>query len=820
MDKRTFLFVLTLSLTLFGVNLFFQWLNREEVEKWQEQQKVWLAGQQQNFQAEVAKTAKLEELPLVDLFLDETESVGSGIKAGDTVLTLSWTAKLPLKIYYRPAKSTEPLKQIELAYAPENLKELAVYTSSAAAKIPLGQLPVAGQYELQLIALPGTQVALGVYEDGEISIPAEELNKIQQRLKATNEKLNVPNSLALMKSNDTYLPVGVYAADSHTLIRMEHIFELGSLISRPEMKRTAKNQEKFYVLENDFQQLVFSNYGAALVEINLPFRTADNQKSVVREVQFDRDMVRNHPFNAHFPQRPFYAAGESEEHAMGKLGGYYPLLRRDLITRTATASVRVPPAFYAFNFVSEYPEISEIPFEVQSFTKDTIVFTANQTHRRITKTYSIASQGAGAPYCIDLTIGIEGDSRGLWLTSGIPEVEIISGSPSPVLKYRLVRNQKSEVNEIPLPKETTTVSTVAPDWITTANGFFGIIIDPLSKMEQGYRVQYVPGTAVPSRLVEIDQEYNLFKAQNMPGYMTLLPLKSNNASLSFRIFAGPFADEILKAVDQKFTDPATGESPQYIAVQSFHGWFAFISEPFAKFLYIVMNFFHSLTGSWGFSIILLTVVLRLMLYPLNAWSARSMVKMQEINPKMQAIQEKYKNDPKKAQLEVMNLYRESGANPLSGCFPILIQIPFLIGMFGLLKTTFSLRGASFIPGWIDDLSAPDVLFSWERPIFFFGTSFHLLPFILGGVMFLQQWLMSSGPKDASQMTEQQRQAKAMGNIMSVVFTVMFYSFPSGLNIYWLSSMLLGMLQQWWTQKKMAASKGVEQTKEVKVKAKR
>ena len=100
-----------------------------------------------------------------------------------------------------------------------------------------------------------------------------------------------------------------------------------------------------------------------------------------------------------------------------------------------------------------------------------------------------------------------------------------------------------------------------------------------------------------------------------------------------------------------------------------------------------MNLFHSLTGSWGLSIILLTVVLRLMLYPLNAWSARSMLKMQEIAPKVQAIQEKYKNDPKKSQLEIMNLYRESGANPFSGCFPILIQIPFLLGMFTLLKTT-------------------------------------------------------------------------------------------------------------------------------------
>lgn len=183
-----------------------------------------------------------------------------------------------------------------------------------------------------------------------------------------------------------------------------------------------------------------------------------------------------------------------------------------------------------------------------------------------------------------------------------------------------------------------------------------------------------------------------------------------------------------------------------------------------------------------------------------------MLKMQQIAPEVQKIQEKYKKDPKKAQLQIMNLYRDAGVNPISGCFPLLIQMPFLIGMFDLLKSTFELRGAAFIPGWIDDLAAPDVLFSWSTPIFFIGTQFHLLPIMLGAVMFLQQRLMSPLPKDVNQLTEQQRQQRAMGTMMTVVFTVMFYHFPSGLNIYWLSSMLLGILQQWWTQKRLQNQK--------------
>ena len=115
----------------------------------------------------------------------------------------------------------------------------------------------------------------------------------------------------------------------------------------------------------------------------------------------------------------------------------------------------------------------------------------------------------------------------------------------------------------------------------------------------------------------------------------------------------------------------------------------------------------------------------------------------------------------------------------------------------MLKSTFELRGAPFIPGWIDNLTAPDVLFSWNYPVIFFGTDFHLLPFLLGAVMYLQQRFSSPLPKDKSLMTDQQKQQKMMGNIMTVVFTVMFYHFPSGLNLYWLSSMLLGIAQQWW-----------------------
>lgn len=569
-----------------------------------------------------------------------------------------------------------------------------------------------------------------------------------------------------------------------------------------------KGPERFYVLETPYQQLVFSNHGGALAEINLPFKTDKNSQSVVREIGFDRDIIQQNPNNAYFPAHPYFTpasdGGKSpEEHEKGALGGYYPLLRRDLIETAPRKSVNVSPQYYALNLVSEYPELAELAYEVKSFEKNRIVFEAVQPHRKITKEFTV-DPSKDAPYCFTLKLTVDGDSRGLWITSGVPEVEWISGGPAPDLKYRITRNQRADVEVIDQPQDSITVSSIYLDWICNSNGFLGVILDPLTKGDPGYRVQRVSGTDVPSRLVEIDQSSDRFKAADMPGFLTQLPLKTAGGTSEFRIFAGPYASSILKSVDAAYSDPTTGYNPDYIACQSFHGWFAFISEPFAKFLLILMQFFHTLTGSWGISIILLTVALRIMLYPLNSWSMGSMQKMQEIAPEVTAIQEKYKNDPKKSQVEIMNLYRERGVNPMSGCLPMLIQMPFLFGMFDLLKSTFELRGACFIPGWIDDLASPDVLFQWQTSIPFIGNQFHLLPILLGAVMFLQQRMMTTAPKDPKQMTEQQRQQRTMGSMMTVVFTAAFYHFPSGLNLYWLSSTLLGILQQWWTSKRSPA----------------
>lgn len=561
------------------------------------------------------------------------------------------------------------------------------------------------------------------------------------------------------------------------------------------------------MIETPYQQLVFSNIGGSLAEINLPLKSSTNTKSIVLPIGFDRKMEKGYQTNDLFPL--FSAQTAEGGTRQGVLGGYTPLIRRAIVGADNKVANPVSPRYYALNLVGEDPASADVVYSVKRFEKNLIEFEGTYKGATITKTFTLPKDLDSAPYSLELQVAVNGNPGKLMLTSGVPEVELVSDSFSPNLKYRTVKEGKGKVSTLDLPKETYSSDSILPDWISNSNGFFGIILDPLPKEAPGLGASYVSGETLPSRLTLIDAKHDLYPAKKYPGYTYSIPLDPKKTSTHYMMFAGPYSKDILEKIDAAYYTPSEG-SPDFEAAQSIQGWFSFISEPFAKFLFLLMRFFYFVTSSWGFSIILLTIAVRIMLYPLNAWSIRSTLKMQEIGPHVQALQARYKKDPKRAQMEIMHLYREKGVNPLSGCFPLLIQLPFLIGMFDLLKTNFALRGATFIPGWIDDLAAPDVLFSWNYPIFFIGNSFHLLPILLGVVMyFQQQFSASANMTKGAPMTDQQRQQKFMGNIMVVVFTVMFYNFPSGLNIYWLSSMLLGILQQWWMTKKMKKSPVVE-----------
>ena len=240
---------------------------------------------------------------------------------------------------------------------------------------------------------------------------------------------------------------------------------------------------------------------------------------------------------------------------------------------------------------------------------------------------------------------------------------------------------------------------------------------------------------------------------------------------SYRLFFGPKMPEIVSSVDPRLEGSINA------------GW-AFVRPLVHAFEAMLRWTYDHVVANYGIAIILLTLLVRVLTFPLTQRSMKSMKRFSVIAPQMKELQEKYGSDRDKLQEEMMKLYRQKGMNPLSamggGCVPILIQMPFMIALCFALQTSIELRHAPFA-FWINDLSAPENLFSVA------GLPLRLLPLLMGGSMFLQQRLTPAPNADP-----QQRQ---MMTLMSVVFTFMFYQFPSGLVLYWFVSNLLGIAQQ-------------------------
>jgi YidC/Oxa1 family membrane protein insertase len=217
---------------------------------------------------------------------------------------------------------------------------------------------------------------------------------------------------------------------------------------------------------------------------------------------------------------------------------------------------------------------------------------------------------------------------------------------------------------------------------------------------------------------------------------------------------------------------------------SFMNW---LMEPARKFLLHTMNLFKSvIPGGYGVAIILLTVLIRILFWPLTHKSTESMKRMQEIQPEIKALQEKYKKEPQRLQQETMKLYKEKKVNPMGGCLPMFVQIPVFFALFTVLRNAIELRYAGFL--WIDDLSMAENLFAGSVP---FVGSLNILPLLMSASMIWQQKLTS--PATAA-TPEQQQQQKMMMVMMPIMMLFFFYKMPSGLVLYWTTSNLLMIAQ--------------------------
>jgi len=222
------------------------------------------------------------------------------------------------------------------------------------------------------------------------------------------------------------------------------------------------------------------------------------------------------------------------------------------------------------------------------------------------------------------------------------------------------------------------------------------------------------------------------------------------------------------------------------------GWFYFITKP----LFFVIDYIFKIVGNFGVAIIILTIIVRIIFFPLANYSFRSMAKMKVLQPEMLRIKELYKDDVKRTQQEMMALYKREKVNPLSGCLPILIQIPIFFAVYKMLFVTLEMRHAPFF-GWIKDLSAadPTTLFNlfglipWNPPSF---LMIGVWPILMGVTMYFQQKLNPTPPDPI--------QAKIFA-FFPLIMTVMLATFPSGLVVYWTVSNILTMAQQYYIMKK-------------------
>jgi YidC/Oxa1 family membrane protein insertase len=311
---------------------------------------------------------------------------------------------------------------------------------------------------------------------------------------------------------------------------------------------------------------------------------------------------------------------------------------------------------------------------------------------------------------------------------------------TPEEKYQKLTFEKIEKGDAEYAKKSTS------GWIAISQHFFVSAFVPPEKV---------------SRTITAEK-----KGPNLYAINTVYPLGTiapgATVSTADKLYSGPQDEKALEKV-----------APGLELVKDY-GWATIIAKP----IFFGMDMIHKVLGNWGWTIIAFTILIKLLFFPLSAAGYRSMAKMKTLAPKMQALRERYKDDPAKMNQATMELYKTEKINPLGGCLPILVQMPVFLALYYVLQASVEMRGAPWV-GWIHDLTAPD---PW-----------YILPVVYAISMFITQKL-NPAPADPVQ-------AKMM-LFMPLAFSVMFFFFPSGLVLYWVTNNIISIGQQWVITKKL------------------
>ncbi len=294
------------------------------------------------------------------------------------------------------------------------------------------------------------------------------------------------------------------------------------------------------------------------------------------------------------------------------------------------------------------------------------------------------------------------------------------------------------------------------EWLGVSNQFFATLVTPLGAKANAVWAQRFEAFKKPDGT----PEYGIEGAMGMPGF-TVAP--GQNVTMQFQLYVGP---KLYNRLAQLTHDEAE--------IMDFGLW-----KLVSQTLLNMMNLIHRFVGNYAVAILILTAIIKLILWPLQTKANKSMRRMAALSPKMQELREKFKDDPTKMNAEVMRLYKDYGINPVSGCLPMLIQIPIFFGLFTMLQQAVELRNASFL--WVSDLSQPDTI-AYLPGI---GWPINILPIIMAGTSF---WMMHVTPKSGDKT--QQR----VMMFMPLIFVVFCYNFAAALALYYTTQNLFTILQ--------------------------
>lgn len=316
-------------------------------------------------------------------------------------------------------------------------------------------------------------------------------------------------------------------------------------------------------------------------------------------------------------------------------------------------------------------------------------------------------------------------------------------------------------------------------WAGIAGKYFTMIVKPNN-----------PESMLPV-CKTINEGDGAVKLENAQLYLTRGAIKSKSVNDTYYVYVGPRSEsELIKYNDQSKNawGISKAEFNQALQTSGFFFWIEVILKWALEKIYLLVK-------NWGVAIIVLTFLLKIVLFPLNKKSAMGSLKMQELQPKMQELQSKYANDRQKLGMEMQKLYKEAGYNPMSGCLPMIIQMFILFALYNVFNNYFEFRGASFISGWIDDLSTGDSIWTWNKNIFLISSftmnNLRILPFVYTGSQLLNGKITQFG--NAGGTTQAQMKFMIYG--MPIMFFFLFYNVPSGLLLYWTVSNILQIGQQ-------------------------